>query len=82
MEMVEGKTVREALHWHPERSMRWLVFERGSDVPPSIIEGPAHWMWHSGNMYAEGSELVCDWVAYDDPFHFLGPDAAFLHLMR
>lgn len=80
-ELLTGKSVWESLSWRPELGMRWLVFERGSDAPPTEIVEPAHWMWHGGNMFALGDDLVCDWVAYEDPFHFLGRDAEFAQLM-
>lgn len=81
-ELLTGKSVWESLSWQPELGMRWLVFERGSDAPPIEIGGVAHWMWHSANMFTRGDELVCDWVAYADPFHFLGEDAEFAQLMH
>ncbi len=81
--LFSGSSVWESFAWRPELGMRWLVFERGTGAPPVEIEGPAHWMWHGANAYlGSGGELICDWAAYADPFHFLGKDAEFAQLMQ
>lgn len=77
----QGESLRDALEWDAGLGMRWLVFERGSQSAPVEIEAPARWMWHTANMYESGSELVCDWIGYDDA-HFLSPDSIWQQVME
>jgi len=77
-----GATIRDSLEWDESLGMRWLIFERGSTEGPVEIQGQARWMWHSANIYERGGELVCDWIGYDDPGHFLGAGAEWEGLME
>jgi len=38
-------------------------------------------MWHSLNAYEKGKEIIADFVAYDNPDHFIGPNPAFWAIM-
>lgn len=80
--LLSGETIRESMRWQPDLGAEWLVFERGSDAAPRIFSGPPAWMWHTANAQLRGSELVCDWVGYDDPGHFLAEDAALCAVMQ
>ena len=46
------------------------------------LEVPAVWMWHTLNAYVAGDRILADFVGYDAPDHFLGPDAAFRMIMQ
>jgi all-trans-8'-apo-beta-carotenal 15,15'-oxygenase len=52
------------------------------DAAPLALEVPAVWMWHALNAYVEGNRILADFVGYDAPDHFLGPDAAFRTIMQ
>lgn len=72
------------MKWRPERGSRLLIFRRdGSDDDmPVEIEVASVWMWHSVNAWNEGDVVIADFVGYDDPDHFLGPDPASFAIME
>jgi all-trans-8'-apo-beta-carotenal 15,15'-oxygenase len=46
------------------------------------MEAPASWMWHALNAYTAGNTIVADFVGYDAPDHFLGPNASLRAIMQ
>src|SRR5262252_5995125 len=46
------------------------------------VDVPAVWMWHSLNAFTSGDVIIADFVGYDAPDHFLGPDAALRAVMQ
>ncbi len=79
--LLGGLSVRDALNWKPEEGSKWLVFARGSNDPPLVLEGAAAWMWHVANAHEQGGELLLDWVGYDNADHVLGPAAELCTIM-
>lgn len=64
----------DCLHWSPAKGNLLAVLPReGGDV--RFFEAPAAFMWHTLNAREEGRTLLADFVGYDEPDHFLGPDA-------
>jgi all-trans-8'-apo-beta-carotenal 15,15'-oxygenase len=83
LKMLSGFTsFKESMRWRPERGNQILVFERGGEGAPLVLETEAAWMWHCLNAYDRGSETVVDFVGYDHPDHFLGRDALLSMVMR
>jgi len=72
----------DCLAWKPERGSLLLVVDTTGKRPPVTLEVPASWMWHSLNAYVFGDTIVADFVGYDAPDHFLGPEAAFRAIMH
>lgn len=67
----------DCLTWQPELGNLWLVLPRSpEEVPVHWFDGPPGWMWHGVRAAERGRTLIVDWVAYDEPDHFLGPDPA------
>jgi all-trans-8'-apo-beta-carotenal 15,15'-oxygenase len=71
----------ECLHWEPEQGSLLFIVDTSGTRPPITMEAPASWMWHALNAYSFGHTIVADFVGYDAPDHFLGPDAAFREIM-
>jgi all-trans-8'-apo-beta-carotenal 15,15'-oxygenase len=71
----------DCLDWQPKQGSLLFVVDTSGARPPLTIEIPASWMWHALNAYASGNTIVADFVGYDAPDHFLGPDAAFRMIM-
>jgi all-trans-8'-apo-beta-carotenal 15,15'-oxygenase len=72
----------DSLTWRPERGSLLLVVDPTEERPPITLEVPASWMWHTVNAYTTGNLIVADFVGYDSPDHFLGPDAAIRAIMQ
>ena len=72
----------DCLSWKPEQGGLLLVIDTTGTRPPLQIEVPPIWMWHALNAYVSGNTIVADFVGYDAPDHFLGPDAAFRAIMQ
>jgi all-trans-8'-apo-beta-carotenal 15,15'-oxygenase len=72
----------DCLTWKPEQGSLLVVIDTTGTRPPVSVEVPATWMWHTLNAYVSDNTIVADFVGYDTPDHFLGPDAAFRAIMR
>lgn len=72
----------DSLSWNPDAGNKMLVLNRNGDVDPVILDAPPSYMWHSVNAHDRGDEIIADFVGYDDPDHFVGPDPAFQAIMR
>jgi all-trans-8'-apo-beta-carotenal 15,15'-oxygenase len=71
----------EALDWRGEDGNIVVVHPRGGGEPISF-EAPGAFMWHALNAHETRDEIVADFVAYDEPDHFLGKEAAFATIMQ
>ena len=71
----------EALEWRPETGNLVLLIDLASGAH-QVFEASAAWAWHMANAYQHGGDVVVDFVGYDDPGHFLGPDAQLAAVMR
>ena len=79
--LVGLRPFADCLHWKPEQGSLLFVVDTSGARPPMSMEVPASWMWHALNAYTSGDTIVADFVGYDAPDHFLGPDAAFRAVM-
>lgn len=48
----------------------------------TLYDAPPAWVWHIANAYQHSDEIIVDFVGYDDPWHFLGPNAQFAAIMQ
>jgi all-trans-8'-apo-beta-carotenal 15,15'-oxygenase len=79
--LVGQRSFADSLSWRPERGSLLLVVDLAGEQPPRLIESQAVWMWHALNAYTVGETIVGDFIGYDAPDHFLGPDAAVRAIM-
>jgi len=68
------KSLVDSLSWKPELGNLIMVLDRNLDTPPVILQSEARFMWHSCNAFGKGTEIVADFVGYQNPDHFVGPD--------
>lgn len=81
--MLAGlRTFADSLQWKPDEGSLLFVIDTTGAASPMSIEVPASWMWHALNAYTAGNTIVADFVGYDAPDHFLGPDASFRAIMQ
>ena len=81
--MLAGfRTFADSLEWRPEQGSLLFVVDTTSTRPPLTLEVPASWMWHALNAYTAGDTIVADFLGYDSPDHFIGPDAAVRAIMQ
>ena len=71
----------ESLEWSPGQGNVVLLIDLATGTSQTF-EAPAAWAWHMANAYEHGSDVVMDFVGYDDPGHFIGPDAQLAAIMR
>lgn len=72
----------DSLQWRPDEGSLLFVVDTTGSKPPVSVEAPASWMWHALNAYTAGNVIVADFVGYDAPDHFLGPEASFRAIMQ
>lgn len=72
----------DSLSWNPDAGNKMLVLDRNGDADPVYLDAPPSYMWHSVNAYDRGDEIIAEFVGYDDPDHFIGPDPAFRAIMQ
>ena len=81
--MLAGlETFSESLSWQPELGNIVLVIPKDISLPVREYEAPPSWMWHSFNAYEQGNELIVDFIGYEEPDHFLGPNATLRTIMQ
>lgn len=73
-------TFRDCLQWRPDEGNRILVVNMDSGASQQF-DAPACWVWHLGNAWESGSEIVLDFVGYDSAEQLLGPHAHMAALM-
>lgn len=64
----------DCLRWSPEKGNVLAVLPRAGGIA-RFFEAPAAFMWHTLNAHEDGRTILADFVGYDEPDHFLGPDA-------
>lgn len=79
--LMGARSFADSLSWRPELGSLLVVLDPSEQRAPLICEVPAVWMWHALNAYVAGDTIVADFVGYDAPDHFLGPDAALRAIM-
>jgi all-trans-8'-apo-beta-carotenal 15,15'-oxygenase len=72
----------DSLTWAPDQGGVLVVIDARGERPTFSVDVPAVWMWHSANAYVEGNTLAADFIGYDSPDHFLGPNAALRNIMQ
>lgn len=72
----------DSFKWQAELGNQLWIISRESGELISKVDTTAAFMWHSLNAYDRGNEIVADFVGYDEPDHFIGPDAEFNTIMK
>jgi all-trans-8'-apo-beta-carotenal 15,15'-oxygenase len=72
----------DALRWLPKEGTTVAIFSRPATKDPILVQAPPFWMWHAINAWDDGDTMVCDFVGYDAPDHFLGTDPALFAAME
>jgi all-trans-8'-apo-beta-carotenal 15,15'-oxygenase len=81
--MLAGmRSFTDSLSWEPELGNLLVVIPKDASREVQYFEAPGRFMWHSFNMFERGTELVADFIAYDDPDHFIGEDPLFKAVMQ
>jgi all-trans-8'-apo-beta-carotenal 15,15'-oxygenase len=75
------RTFVDSLSWRPELGSLLIVVDPTGSAAPITLDVPATWMWHSLNAYERDNTIIADFIGYDAPDHFFGPDAAFRTIM-
>src|SRR5450631_1056389 len=71
----------ECLEWSPGEGNLILLIDLATGAQQTF-EAPAAWAWHMANAYEHGNDVVMDFVGYDDPGHFIGPNAQLAVIMH
>jgi all-trans-8'-apo-beta-carotenal 15,15'-oxygenase len=71
----------DAMSWQPEQGNLLLLVDRSGKSKPIELQTEAAWMWHSLNAYEMNDEIIADFVGYDNPDHFVGPDPVLKNIM-
>ncbi len=80
--LTGASTYADSLDWRPEAGSVLLVVDPMGAEPPVPVEANAGWMWHTLNACEQDGEIVADYVGYDTPDHFLGPQAVLRTVMQ
>ncbi len=79
------RSIVDSLRWKGADGSILMILprdRRGGGINPRFVETDASFMWHSFNGHEEGDELVLDFVGYENPDHFIGPDPLVLAVME
>jgi len=79
------RSIVDSLRWNGADGSLLMILprdRRAGSAAPRFVEAEASFMWHSFNGHEEGDELVLDFIGYENPDHFIGPDPLALAVMR
>lgn len=79
------RSIVDSLRWNGADGSLLMILprdRRAGRVVPRFVETEASFMWHSFNGHEEGGDLVLDFVGYENPDHFIGPDPLALAVMQ
>ncbi len=69
------------MEWTPSQGNIVILIDLATGTSQTF-EASAPWAWHMANAYEHGNDVIMDFIGYDDPGHFLGPDAQLAAIMR
>lgn len=72
--LLGRRSMADSLHWRPEEGNLMMVLEREGDAAPLFLHTDACFMWHSVNAYEKGRTIIADFIGYENPDHFIGPN--------
>jgi len=75
-------SMADGVRWKPDQGNVIMIVDRACTMEPVLIEMPPLFMWHSLNAYDSNGEIIADFVGYDNPDHFFGPDSPFYAMME
>jgi len=79
------RSIVDSLRWNGADGSLLMILPRdrpAGGVAPRFVETEASFMWHSFNGHEEGDDLVLDFIGYENPDHFIGPDPRALAVMQ
>ncbi|HYN41232.1 MAG TPA: carotenoid oxygenase family protein [Thermoanaerobaculia bacterium] len=79
------RSIVDSLRWNGADGSLLMILPRdrpAGGVAPRFVETDASFMWHSFNGHEEGDDLVLDFIGYENPDHFIGPDPRALAVMQ
>jgi len=76
------RSLIDSYSWEPEIGNLVVVLEKENGNVVAELDAPPAFMWHSLNAYEQGDEIIADFVGYDIPDHFIGPQALFKTIMQ
>lgn len=68
------KSLAQSFEWKPEKGTLLMILKRDGSGEPVFLKTKSSWMWHSINAYEDNEKIICDFVGYDTPDHFIGDD--------
>lgn len=68
------RSMSDSFSWRPEKGTLVMILGREGTEAPIYIETGASFLWHTLNAYEEGGMIICDFIGYESPDHFIGPD--------
>lgn len=75
------KSIIESMKWNGAAGNEVILVPRDGGEPKRF-EAPGAFMWHALNAYDDGGDVVADFVAYDDPDHFIGDSPQLATIME
>ncbi|MDF5723395.1 MAG: carotenoid oxygenase family protein [Rhizonema sp. PD37] len=82
-QVAQGKSsLIDTFQWQPEQGNLLVVVNRDSNSEPIQLPIDGAWMWHILNAYETKSEIIADFIGYDNPDHFFGSDPILANIMR
>jgi len=75
-------SMADGVRWKPDQGNVIMIVDRSLTMEPVMIETDPRFMWHSLNSFDSQDKIIADFVGYDNPDHFLGPDPPFFAMME
>lgn len=76
------RSISDSLRWKPEHGNLLMIIPRNPGGKLIQMEAPACFMWHSINARDNGSEIIADFIGYENPDHFVGTDPVISAVMQ
>lgn len=76
------KSMMDCFQWKPEQGSLIMILNRNNNEQPIFMHTEASFMWHAINSFERNGLIVCDFIGYQHPDHFLGSDAPVIKAMQ
>ena len=72
----------ESLRWRGQKGSTFMILHKSLSQEPVFLKTEAVFMWHSLNAFEKKGEILCYFVGYDEPDHFIGDHAQTFEIMK
>lgn len=80
--ILGAESFAESLRWKATKGSSFMVLHKSLRQAPLFLKTEAVFMWHSLNAFEKRGEILCYFVGYEKPDHFIDEHAQTYEIMK